>query len=332
MAGRAELPFLCEVHRMIGKLCLVALLTCGIATAQSPAASDQPSSPQPQRRRLVPEWGVMSFETATIKPSKPGSHSAESNFPIGPYDWYNPTGGILSARNFPLANYILFAYKVFPNDRVSLVPQLPAWVRTTRYDIQAQAADHMATKDQIRLMVQSLLADRFHLKIHTETKTVPIYALVLSTPGKTGPQLQPHPPGDAKCSTKPSEKSIGIFPASCGAIGEFPPRKHGNIRYAARNVDFSRIATDLPALATGFDRQILDQTGLSGQYDFNLEWTPVRTAPLPTAITHATPNQPDPNFVDFSRALDEQLGLKLIPQQAPMQVLVLDHIERPSEN
>jgi uncharacterized protein (TIGR03435 family) len=270
----------------------------------------------------------MAFETATLKLDTSVGQRAESNFPIGPYDWYNPTGGTLSARNFPLAAYILFAYKVFPNDRVSLVPQLPDWVRTTRYDIEAQAADRMATKDQIRLMVQSLLADRFNLRIHTETRTVPVYALVLSTPGKTGPQLQPHPPGDAKCSTKPSSKSIGIFPASCGAIGEFPPRKPGNIRYAARNVDFSRISTDVPALGTGLERQILDQTGLSGQYDFNLEWT----SPVPHAPSSSDPSVPDANVAAFTRALDQQLGLKLVPRQAPMQVLVLDRIDRPPDN
>jgi uncharacterized protein (TIGR03435 family) len=303
-----------------------------LSAQTTPAQPASPDQPPAARRRITPQWGGMAFETATIKPSKPGSHGAESNFPIGPYDWYNPTGGTLSARNFPLATYILFAYKVFPNDRVFLLPQLPDWARTTRYDIQAQAADRTATKDQMRLMVQSLLADRFHLKIHTETETVPVYALVLSTPGKTGPQLQPHPPGDAKCSTKPSEKSIGIFPEACGAIGEFPPSKRGNVRYAARNVDFSRIATDLPALATGFGRQILDQTGLSGPYDFNLEWTRAPNTGPPTAIYPADAAQPDPSLANFTRALDQQLGLKLIPQQAPMQVLVLDHIERPPDN
>jgi uncharacterized protein (TIGR03435 family) len=310
------------------KLLLAAVVLIAFASPL-PAQTTPPGQPASARRRITPQWGSMAFETVTIKPSKPGSHAAESNFPIGPYDWYNPTGGILSARNFPLASYILFAYRVFPNDRVSLVPQLPAWVRTTRYDIEAQAPDRMATKDQMRLMVQSLLADRFNLKIHSETRTVPVYALVLSTPGKTGPQLRPHPPGDTRCSTKPSSKSIGIFPAACGAIGEFPPRKRGNIRYAARNVDFNRIATDLPALGTGFDRQILDQTGLTGRYDFNLEWTPA--APhTPLSTDPSAP--PDVNVAAFTRALEEQLGLKLISQQAPMQVLVLDHIEQPPDN
>jgi uncharacterized protein (TIGR03435 family) len=286
----------------------------------------------------------MAFETAAVKLNTSGSQHWESNFPIGPYDWYSPTGGVLSAKNFPLISYILFAYRVFPNDRVSLLPQLPAWTRTTRYDIQAQAPDRTATKDQMRLMMQSLLADRFNLKIHTETKTVPVYALVLTTPGHTGPQLQPHPPGDAKCSTKPSSKTIGIFPAACGAVGEMTPRNHGNLRFGARNVDFSRIATALPALGAGLDRQVLDQTGLSGRYDFNLEWTPAPTPELasagptaanPSAATQPAPDpasQADPNLAAFTRALDSQLGLKLIPQQAPMPVLVLDHIERPPDN
>jgi uncharacterized protein (TIGR03435 family) len=308
----------------------------------------------------------MEFEAATVKLSTSASGQPYANFQIGPGDFYTPSGGVFSTRNLPLIAYIYFAYKISGNDRVSLAPQLPVWTSTTRYDIQAQSPDRMATKDQMRLMVQSFLADRFNLKIHTETRTVPVFALVLSTPGKTGPQLQPHPDGDTTCSTKPTGKEVGMFPATCSGVAAMTPRKRGNIRYAARNIDFNRIAIAIPIMDATPDRQVLDQTGLTGHYDFNLEWTPAppnSAPPAPAIPTPATPDSPtkdvvistgasrsdaqwrdprinsdrtptppNPNFDIFSRALDQQLGLKLIPQQAPMPTLVLDHIDQLSEN
>jgi uncharacterized protein (TIGR03435 family) len=329
------------------------VLLCALASVFSPARAqtvpDQPTANPPDqtpgRRRIAPEWGGMAFETATVKLNTSVGQREESNFPIGIYDWYLPVGGVFSAKNYPLLAYISFAYKISGNDAVSFLPQLPAWVRTTRYDIQAQAPDHMATKDQMRLMMQSLLADRFNLKIHSETRTVPVYALVLSTPGKTGPQLQPHPPGDKTCSTKASNKMDGMFPATCSGITPIKPAKSGNYRFGARNLDFTRIVSFLPGFGLG--RQVLDQTGLSGQYDFNLEWTPVRTAPIPATIMPAEPDQPsapaqsdqpsapaqpDPSLANFTRALDLQLGLKLIPQDAPMPVPILDHLDHPPDN
>jgi uncharacterized protein (TIGR03435 family) len=315
-------------------LCALASITSSLTAQTIPGQPDQPPS---ARRRLAPEWGGMSFETATVKLNTSVGQRAQSNFPIGIYDWYLPVGGVFSAKNYPLLAYISFAYKISGNDAVSFLPQLPAWVRTTRYDIEAQAPDRAATKDQMRLMMQALLADRFNLKIHSETPTVPVYALVLSTPGKTGPQLQPHPPGDKSCSTKASNKMDGMFPVTCSGITPINPAKAGNYRFGARNLDFTRIADFLPGFGLG--RQVLDQTGLTGHFDFNLEWTPVRTAPLPATITPAEPDQPsadpappDPSLANFTRALDQQLGLKLIPQEAPMSVLVLDRLDHPPDN
>lgn len=122
---------------------------------------------------------------------------ADSNVPLGPGDVYTPTGGLFKASDLPLISYILFAYKVTESPD-PLIHQLPGWVMTDKFDIQARSDVQNPTKDQMRLMMRALLADRFKFTIHYETQQVPIFALVLLKPGRTGPRRQLHP-GDAPC-------------------------------------------------------------------------------------------------------------------------------------
>ena len=157
----------------------------------------QPPTPQWQ----IDAGGKMEFDVASVKqdttPLSP--QTVHSNVPLGPQDMYSPTGGLLSATNFPLLQYMVFAYKLTSTQFQSVQSQLPKWATTNRYDIQARVAGN-PTKDQFRLMMQALLADRFKLAIHYEIKQQPIFALVLDKPGKLGPKLQPHP-ADSPCST-----------------------------------------------------------------------------------------------------------------------------------
>jgi uncharacterized protein (TIGR03435 family) len=140
----------------------------------------------------------LEFDVASIKPSKAGG-TPNSNFPLGPGDVCVPNGGFFSATDFPLTTYISFAYKI-PGDQAQyLLPQLPGWVMTERFDIQARAGGN-PTKDQMRLMTRSLLSDRFALGIHNETRQVPVLGLVLAKSGVTGPQLRAHPV-DSSCPT-----------------------------------------------------------------------------------------------------------------------------------
>ena len=111
-------------------------------------------------------------------------------FLLGPADSYSANGGLLSTTNLALVSYIGFAYKLTGNQTQSLGSELPKSIRGDRFDIQAHAPAN-TTKDQMRLMMQSLLADRFKLVVHTEKRQLPIFALVLEKPGKTGPQLRP---------------------------------------------------------------------------------------------------------------------------------------------
>jgi uncharacterized protein (TIGR03435 family) len=330
-----------------GKLLLKAAWAAAlIGTMWVPLWPQSPSAPQPAAQSApnqppVPDWqtaagGKMAFDVASIKQNTaaPSASTVSSNIPLGPQEMFAPTGGLLSATDFPLIQYIIFAYKLTPKQVQDVMSQMPKWANTDRYDIHARAEGN-PTKDQFRLMMQALLADRFKLAIHYETRQLPVFALVLEKPGKLGPQLRPHPE-DSPCSTAPPPTTsapgppptvAGGFPESCGALAGWPAG--GRVRAGARNMAVEMIATNFssnPLL--GVDRPILDKTGLTGKYDFVIEFTPQFNGPLPPGANF----QPDPLGPTFLEALKEQLGLKLESQTGPVDVIVVDHVEHPSEN
>jgi uncharacterized protein (TIGR03435 family) len=273
------------------------------------------------------------FDVASVKPSKSGS-PPNSNFPLGPGDVYVPNGGYFSATNFPLVTYIFFAYKISGNQAQSLLPQLPDWASTERFDIQARAEGNPG-KDQMRLMMRALLADRFKLAIHNETREVPVFAFVLSKKGSTGPQVQAHS-DDAPCPTNAPAAAqpqsslrtrAGELPPLCNGIFPMPPSEPGRLRFAGRNVTIGFIADTFSA-GTNLGRPMVDQTGLRGTFDFILEWMPERRGPAPPGAD----TQTDSMGPSFEQALRDQLGIKLQAQKSPVTILVIDHVERPSAN
>ena len=173
----------------------------------------------------------------------------------------------------------------------------PAWLASTRFDIQAEAdiGDKMKslTSEQgnelKRRMVQSLLAERFQLKLHSETRILPSYDLVLM---KGGLKLQP---------SESSGKSIGV----------------GRTHFNGQGLGMTSIAEELSKIA---GRVVVDKTGLTGRYDFRLLWSaddvPATDSDSPTLFT----------------AIQEQLGLKLESAKEPVPVLIVDHVDRPSPN
>ena len=190
-----------------------------------------------------------------------------------------PNGGLFSATGLPLITYIAFAYKITGDEGQLLRKQLPGWAATDPFDIQARA-DGRPGKDDMRLMMRALLADRFRLAVHTETREVPVLAMLLLKPGKPGPQLQPHP-GGSSCSLNPADSGPGIaggFPALCGGIVVMPPATPGNIRAGARNITLPFLANAMTGMAQ-LGQPLADKTGLSGTFDFVLEWTPETRAP-----------------------------------------------------
>jgi uncharacterized protein (TIGR03435 family) len=280
----------------------------------------------------APEWqiaagGKLAFDVASVK-RDPGPFRPP-NFPLDPGDAFRPVGGRFSA-DFPLITYISFAYKLnlTPDQRQSLVGHLPNWVATDRFDIQARA-EGTPTKDQMRLMMQSLLAERFKLVVHFETGVFPVLAMVLGKPGKTGPKLRPHSEGvpcEATPHTDRPPASGAIFPPECD-VYMFLMNPNALARAGSRNTTLAQLAGALPGLGK-LDRPVVDQTGLTGRFDFSMEWVPEPNRAL-TANTDPPAELNGPTFLD---AVHEQLGLKLESAKAPLQVLVVDSVERPTEN
>jgi uncharacterized protein (TIGR03435 family) len=299
-------------------LLIVALwLACGDGAAVQAQAPENPA-----------------FEVASVRSNKSAAEPS-SRFPLGPGDAYVP-GNLFSATHQPLIAYLRFAFKLSQGELLDL----PTWVYEEHFDIAGRAIGN-PTKDQMRLMLQALLADRFKLKAHTERRTKPAFNLVLIRPGQIGPQMNANtddkectgssdeqPPGAIPTlrPTEPSTKSgLQLPPILCGTIGQVSASAPDKGRVAGRKVTVERIAGFLKNPFTGVDRQVLDRTGLTGTFDFSLEWAPERDIAEP-------PDQTASAGPSFLEALQKQLGFKLVATTASADVLVIDHIEHPDEN
>ena len=213
----------------------------------------------------------------------------------------------------------------------AMLARLPRWVATDHFVIRAQFSGR-PSKDQIRLMMQSLLAERFKLATHFESKEVPALALVLDKAGKLGPRIRLHsegPPCGAPLTipTDRASSSVppGAFLPSCGRVQAIDGPKH-TILLGARNITLDHLAGYLPDFED-LGRTVVDQTGLSGTFDFSLSWVHEQ-AGSPAGVADPSDSQ-GPSFFE---ALKDQLGLKLKPTRADVQTLVIDHVEPPSPN
>ena len=285
-------------------------------------------------RGKVPDWqvasgGKLSFEVATVKPNTSGGEP-KVNFVLGPGDAYAKVGGRLVASNISLLDYIRFAYKLTDGQAQILQEGGPSWVATKRFDIDAKAENPEATKDQLRLMIQTLLAERFELVVHTETRQLPVLALVLAKSRKLGPQLLHHPADDDACSSvveKSEVGSSGAIPAVCGGLVSVGvPSAPSHVRIGGRKVPIALIAAHLGEMAR-LARPVVDETGLKGTFDFVLEWGP-------DALTDSTvPAERDDLQINVQEALQDQLGLRLERAKAAVEVVLIDHVDqRPTEN
>jgi uncharacterized protein (TIGR03435 family) len=243
----------------------------------------------------IPDWqtkagGKMAFEVASVKLNK-AEQMLPLNVPLDAGDRHTPTGGLFRA-DVPLWSYIQFAYKLWwpAEDQQKEITRLPKWVATDRYSIDARAAGN-PTKDQYRLMVRSLLADRFKLAAHFETHDVPMLAVTLARAGKLGPKLIAHADGRACGDPTPSPGPVSarLFRGDESAGPEnFPPmcdslvlirRPNGTTLAGYRNVTMDLLARSLSGIA-GLGRPLIDRTGLSGRFDFTLAWA-ADTGPSP---------------------------------------------------
>jgi bla regulator protein blaR1 len=318
-----------KTHRSKSSSSCIALLV--IVCARAPTLSSA-QAPQP------PAWqtgagGKMLFEVAAIHPAAPGAQG-RANVDFSAEDTPVPPGGIFSASS-ELLYYIEFAYKIMPtqNQEATMLAHLPKWVATQPFVIEAKAPILNPTKDQMRLMMQSLLTDRFKLRVHFETHELPALALVSIKPGKLGPRLRPHAEGlacDAKWTRPPDRTATSVPPGgfmpTCGSVAILTAPNHTFI-FGARDLTMDHVALYLSDLIP-FGRPIVNQTGLAGTFDLSLQFTPERGF----ASASAANTQPDSPGETAFEALKEQLGLTLRPTKAPIETLIIDHVERPSPN
>jgi len=232
------------------------------------------------------------FEVADVKANKSGEARMAVDF---------QAGGKFSARNVPLKILIMLAYHV----RAEAVTGAPAWLDSERFDVVAKTAP-ASSQDEIRRMLQNLLAERFKLAVSRDQKILPAYALLV---GKSGARLQESP-------------GAPLAEHRCLPTDAAPAQKH----VACRHLSMAEFADSLQELSPrDFDVPIVDQTGLTGAYDFKLAWTPAASV-----ANASVDGSPGPSVFE---AVQEQLGLKLERKKMPLPVLVIDSVQRvPSDN
>lgn len=292
--------------------------------------------------KIEPDSGVqLSFDVASIREDKAGPTASvsdpESNVPLGPGDVYSPTGGFFIARNTALLSLVAFAYKMTDGQLSTFKSMTPGWVERDRFTIQARTEDLDVTKDELRLMMRSLLKERFGLAVHYEIRPTSLYVLTFVKPGEMGSKLRVHPsqiscpttlPGKAADSgTPPSETVAGGYPLTCGAIVLLPASVASQIHIGGRNIPMALLANSLTSWGQ-LDRPVVDRTGLNDKIDFVLEYVPER-AP---GLADSSSADADLDGPDFKQALKVQLGLRLQAEKGETKVIVLDHLEHLNPN
>ena len=201
--------------------------------------------------------------------------------------------------NTPLEVFISNAYR-FPSDRIVGVPD---WARREKFDITAtHNPEYASFSPQQLAMLQRLLEERFSLQTHRETREMPVYELVKVRADGFGPQLRV---SNIDCVSATADK------AQCGT------RINSGI-IEGKFVRWQVVVAQLPSAVA---RAVIDKTGLNGTFEMKLEWNP-----NPVTAAAATPGE----RIDIFTALQEQLGVKLQPARAPLEVLVIDKLERPT--
>ena len=253
------------------------------------------------------------FDTASVKPNKSGD---------GRVALRGQPGGVFTAINMTAQGLIQFAYRV----QAFQVSGGPDWMRTDRFDVNAKAGANVPP-GQGQLMMQALLADRFKLAIHKESKEGQVYALVMAkNGGKPGPQLKPSdcaPPTPGPQAAPPN----GSNPCGLARVGLG--------LFQGQGVPIAQLLNFFSNLT---NRAVIDRTGLSGTFDVDLKWAPDPAlggagpfGGLPPGPPGAAPPPPSQSDApEIFTAIQEQLGLKLDSQRGPVDVLVIDHVEQPT--
>ena len=274
-------------------LVVTAAFLAGIRVSGQDATVTKPSVP-------------VAFEVASVRPNISGPGST--------FMRRLPASGF-EAGNVTTRDLILFAYNV---QRYRIVG-LSGWTESDRFDISARAGANLPSAPPgttvEALMLRTLLADRFRLAVHTETRQMQVYALVVArSDGRLGPQL------------RRSTVTCDANPATASQPNAAQPRC-GTRSSAGSTSAVGMRMSDFPYFLAGqLQRPVIDRTGLTGTWDVDLKFAPDGVA---GDLTAASPQDTGPSLFT---ALQEQLGLTLEPSTGPVEVLVIDRIERPSTN
>jgi uncharacterized protein (TIGR03435 family) len=242
------------------------------------------------------------FEVASVRRNTSGSTRS---------DWDREPGGGVKEINVTLRHLIRGAYSL----RDAQITGGPSWLDTDRFDVVAKAPAGTDPR-HIDAMMRALLAERFQLVAHVEQREQPVYELVRAEiDGAPGPRLRSRP----DCANR----QAGVDAQGKNPCGGF---LFGPGRLTIRGMDIGAVASHLSD-----ERIVIDRTGLQGDFDIDLEWTPDQMPRTDAALPPDVP-RPRPDGASLVTALREQLGLRLQPSRALVEVLVIDRIEQPTAN
>lgn len=250
--------------------------------------------------------GRQQFDVISIHPNKDPDTPSTVNVPYSAEDTYTDTGGLFRATNWPVVHLIAFAYKNTTSQREAFRASLPDWALNKGFNIEARTDNPHVTKDQMRLMVRSMLIERFGLKVHYESRDVSVYAVELIKPGVLKAGLRPHPSdsctgaaaaarahpvADAEANPQsgpaaappPSDATLPDgFPIRCGTFVRMAPSQPYMRHEGGRDLTMAQIVSTFTGMGN-LGRPVVDQTGLTGTYDWAMEFIDEREGhtPLP---------------------------------------------------
>jgi uncharacterized protein (TIGR03435 family) len=314
----------------LGRASTLLLTVCAMSTIAAPIGLGIMRGPRLLAAQS-PAGGGARFETVSVKRNTSGAQGGTNQNQPGRY----------VATNISLRMLIRNAYGVLDSQIVS-GPQVATadYMAAEKFDVVATIAGD-ATREQRGEMMRNMLADRFKLVVHTEMREMPVYALVRVRGDALGPNLRPAE--DPQCSSPTAQAEREA--ARAGGPGVSPPQggrgrgpncgalQFGPGQYLARSAPIGQLVSSLSNQTplTGIDRIVLDRTGLADRYDFELRWR-AAAPPAGALPPGVTPPPVDPDRPDLFTALQEQLGLKLEAQRAPIEVVVIDGAQMPTDN
>jgi uncharacterized protein (TIGR03435 family) len=232
------------------------------------------------------------FEVATIKPS----------IPDRPGKLFTIKGRQVITINTTTNDLITFAYGIHARQIVGGAP----WMESDKFDVTGQPeGDGLPSTNQLREMIQKMLTDRFTLTFHRDKRELPAYAILVGNAGSKMTKNESNPSGLPGLFFK----GLGVMVVTNATMADFAGTMQGAV----------------------LDRPVVDRTGLSGRFDFTLQWTPDESQFAGMGV-RVPPPSPDAQLPTLFTAMQEQLGLRLDSTRAPVEVFVIDKVERPSEN